>query len=151
VIVNGIFWSSLSVLFIPQTGSICVPAVILAYPDQRGYHYLSPASTMTAKSVEPDSDGHTIFAPSGSETDVEVNGASTSDDQDKQQALQKRLTLTFKNVTVRVAAPGEALGETLWSRADPGKLLGLLHSEEHPKRVRMQENSGLCIFLALRD
>ena len=33
--------------------------------------------------------------------------------------VQKRLTLTFKDVTVRVTASGAMLGETLFSRYDP--------------------------------
>jgi hypothetical protein len=39
-------------------------------------------------------------------------------------------------VTVRVTAPDQALGETLWSRADPRQLLGLFGSTNQPKRVR---------------
>jgi hypothetical protein len=105
---------------------------------------------MAAKSADPDSGGNTIFASSASETDVEVNGAPAGDEPNKQEAFQKRLTLTFKNVSVQVAAPGEALGETLWSRANPGKLLSLFRRTETPKMVSM-DTLSLHMYLLLLD
>jgi len=81
-------------------------------------------------------DGQTVFDASASETDVEVTRAFADVDRHKEDAFQKRLTLTFKNVTVNVTAPGEALGETLWSRVNPSQLRSVFHQEKPAKRVR---------------
>ena len=80
-------------------------------------------------------DGNTVFDASASETDVEVNRVFADEEQHKIEGLQKRLTLTFRNVTVNVMAPGEALGETLWSWANPSQLLSVFQRGEHTKRV----------------
>ena len=79
--------------------------------------------------------GHGMFHSSETDTDVEANGYDIGSERRKE-SVQKRLTLTFKAVDVRVTAPEQALGETLWSRADPRQLLDLFRRGEHPKRVR---------------
>ncbi len=86
------------------------------------------------------SSGHTtVFDTSASDTDVEV-ARGFADDVEQQRpkdndSLQKRLTLTFKNVTVNVTAPGEALGDTLWSWADPSQLVDVFRKPGGAKRV----------------
>lgn len=69
---------------------------------------------------------------SSSDTDVEVENV---DEERGKDHIQKRLALTFQDVTVRVTAPDEALGETLWSRVDPRQLAGLFKGAR-PMRVR---------------
>ncbi|KAL2132058.1 hypothetical protein VTI74DRAFT_4260 [Chaetomium olivicolor] len=94
-------------------------------------------------SAEAAADGHPVFDASASETDVEVNHAFADEERQKDDALQKRLTLTFKNVTVNVTSPGEALGETLWSWVNPSQSLSLFfRREEHTKRTILHEVSG---------
>ncbi len=80
-------------------------------------------------------DGNAVFDASASETDVEVNRVFAEEERHKYEDFQKRLTLTFKNVTVNVTAPGEALGETLWSWANPSQLLSVFQRAERTKRV----------------
>lgn len=76
--------------------------------------------------VEKDGRGNEL--QSASETDIEAQKdydyrlASTS--------VRKRLTLTFKNLTVRGTSSDEALGETLWSRVDPTQLLDIFCSRK---------------------
>jgi hypothetical protein len=50
-------------------------------------------------------------------------------------ALRKRLTLTFRNLNIRVTAPDAALGETLLSYADPRHVLDFFRKSRQPKRV----------------
>ena len=77
-----------------------------------------------------------LFHSSASETDVEASGYPRDGDY-KGNSPQKRLTLTFKDVTVKVTAPDQALGETLWSRVDPRQLKYILRSGDQHKRVGM--------------
>jgi hypothetical protein len=49
--------------------------------------------------------------------------------------IRKRLTVTFRDLNVRVTAPDAALGNTLWSEVDPRQLGGLLKRGDRPKRV----------------
>ncbi|KAF9888262.1 hypothetical protein FE257_008831 [Aspergillus nanangensis] len=56
--------------------------------------------------------------------------------------IQKRLTLTFRNLSVHVTAPDAALGETLLSYADPRQFLGFLHRSSKPKRTILKDVSG---------
>ncbi|KAF7561005.1 hypothetical protein G7046_g3143 [Stylonectria norvegica] len=56
--------------------------------------------------------------------------------------IQKRLTLTFRDVTVKVTAPDAALGETLWSRLDPSQWLAVFRSNNQPKRTILNEVTG---------
>lgn len=86
-------------------------------------------------SAESVADGHTIFDASASETNVEDNHVFADGEQPKGDAFQKRLTLTFKNVTVNVTAPGEALGDTLLSWVNPSQLLSPFRKGEHTRRV----------------
>ncbi|KAF4445685.1 ATPase [Fusarium albosuccineum] len=76
---------------------------------------------------------------SSSDTDVEVDDV---DEERGKDHIQKRLALTFQNVTVRVTAPDEALGETLWSRVDPRQLGGLFTRSNRPKRTILHDVSG---------
>ncbi|KAJ4183507.1 hypothetical protein NW755_009542 [Fusarium falciforme] len=76
---------------------------------------------------------------SSSDTDVEVENV---DEERGKDHIQKRLTLTFQDVTVRVTAPDEALGETLWSRVDPRQLAGLFKGNNRPMRTILNEVSG---------
>lgn len=71
--------------------------------------------------------------PSPSDTEVEVEN---NDDGQGKDFIQKRLTLSFRNLTVRVMAADEALGETLWSRVDPTQLKHLFTRNTQPMRVR---------------
>ncbi|KAH7152018.1 ABC-2 type transporter-domain-containing protein [Dactylonectria estremocensis] len=76
---------------------------------------------------------------SSSATDVEPESADQERGKD---FIQKHLTLTFKDVTVNVTAPDEALGETLWSRVDPRQLLDLFGRHENSKRTILHEVTG---------
>lgn len=80
-------------------------------------------------------DGHIASDSSTSEKDVEVFHTVADAKRHEDVGVQKRLTLTFKHVTVNVTAPGETLGETLWSWANPSQLLSLFRSGNHTKRV----------------
>ncbi|KAK4038643.1 ABC-2 type transporter-domain-containing protein [Parachaetomium inaequale] len=93
-------------------------------------------------STEAAADGHADFDGLASETDVEINPAFSDEERHKNAAFQKRLTLSFKNVTVNVTTAGEALGETLWSYANPTQLLSLFRRGEHTKRAILHEVSG---------
>lgn len=53
--------------------------------------------------------------------------------------IRKRLTVTFRDLNVRVTAPDAALGDTLWSEMDPRQLGGLLNRSNSPKRVRFNQ------------
>ncbi len=86
-------------------------------------------------STKTAADGNAVFDASASETDVELNRVFADEERHKDKEFQKSLTLTFKNVTVNVTAPGEALGETLWSWANPSQLLSVFQRGEHTKRV----------------
>jgi ATP-binding cassette subfamily G (WHITE) protein 2 (SNQ2) len=50
--------------------------------------------------------------------------------------ILKRLTLTFRDLTVNVTAADAALGQTLLSVVDPRQLLDYLRKRVKPKRVR---------------
>lgn len=76
---------------------------------------------------------------STSETDIEAQEPYA----EPASSAPKRLTLTFKNLTVRVAPTAEALGETLWSRVDPTQLLTPFRSRNTgTKRVRWHDHRG---------
>ena len=89
--------------------------------------------TMIEQRVQPGTQGQDLHLGSSSDTDVE---AEIADEERGKDFIQKRLTLTFQDVSVRVTAPDEALGETLWSRVDPRQLKGLFGSNPRPRRVR---------------
>ena len=63
--------------------------------------------------------------PSSGTVDLECGGG----------AIRKRLTLTFRNLNVRVTAPDAALGDTLLSYADPRQLLDVFRRSRKNKRV----------------
>jgi ATP-binding cassette, subfamily G (WHITE), member 2, SNQ2 len=86
-------------------------------------------------SPESATNGHNVFDASGSDTNVEDNQAIAGEEHHKDNALQKRLTLTFQNVTVNVAAPGEALGDTLLSWVNPSQLLNPFRKGDRTQRV----------------
>lgn len=54
--------------------------------------------------------------------------------------ISKRITLTFRNLSVRVRAADAALGQTLLSVADPRQLVDFFRKDDKPKRV-----SGITI------
>jgi hypothetical protein len=51
-------------------------------------------------------------------------------------SIRKRLTVTFRDLNVRVTAPDAALGSTLWSEIDPRQLRDLFKRTQKHKRVR---------------
>lgn len=71
---------------------------------------------------------------SGTATPVDVeNGVD---------GIRKRLTITFRDLNVRVTAPDAALGSTLLSRVDPRQFAALFKRDESPKRVHHQIQYG---------
>lgn len=49
--------------------------------------------------------------------------------------ISKRITLTFRDLSVHVRAADAALGQTLLSAADPRQLLDFFRKDNTPKRV----------------
>ncbi len=78
---------------------------------------------------------------SASETEVENENENVVPEIEKS-ASQKQLSLTFRDLTIRVTAPDEALGETLLSRVDPRPMMNLFGSKEHHKRVSYSRITG---------
>ena len=68
---------------------------------------------------------------SGTITPVDLESVDRSD------GIQKRLTVTFRDLNVRVTAPDAALGSTLWSEVDPRQLRALFTRKQKHKRVNM--------------
>lgn len=68
---------------------------------------------------------------SGTVTPVDLESASHAG------SIRKRLTVTFRDINVRVTAPDAALGSTLWSEVDPRQLGGLFTGQKKHKRVNM--------------
>jgi len=67
------------------------------------------------------------------------SGAVTPADVEKGSGnIRKRLTVTFRDLNVRVTASDAALGSTLWSEVDPRQLGELLNRKKRPKRVRKE-------------
>ncbi|KAJ6075741.1 hypothetical protein N7499_007722 [Penicillium canescens] len=56
--------------------------------------------------------------------------------------IRKRLTVTFRDLNVRVTAPDAALGSTLWSEVDPRQLGGLIKRGDRPKRTILKDIGG---------
>lgn len=94
----------------------------------------TPTDTDTVAELPRQSVLHGQGSQYGSSSDTDVEQESVDQERGKD-FIQKHLTLTFKDVSVRVTAPDEALGETLWSRVDPRQLLDLFSRDERPKRV----------------
>lgn len=74
----------------------------------------------------------------GSSSDTEVEPKNVGGDIEMG-AMKKQLSLTFRDLTIRVTAPDEALGETLLSRVDPRQLMSLFGSKQHKQRVSSKE------------
>ncbi|CAI7593159.1 unnamed protein product [Penicillium pancosmium] len=70
---------------------------------------------------------------SGTATPVDVEFGNSQ--------IRKRLTVTFRDLTVRVTAPDAALGDTLWSEVDP-RQLGNLFNKKKSKRSILKDVSG---------
>ncbi|CAH0037575.1 unnamed protein product [Clonostachys solani] len=84
------------------------------------------------------------------ESTTATSSSSSSDTENQENALEevksrdfvpKRLTLSFKDLTVRVTASSEALGETLWSRVDPGQLKSFF-TRKTPRRAILNNVTG---------
>jgi hypothetical protein len=63
------------------------------------------------------------------------NSSSVTDVESGDRQVQKRLTLTFRKINVRVTAPDAALGDTLLSVADPRQFIKGFYKSQQPKRV----------------
>ena len=98
-----------------------------------------PGNTTTTLHAD-DTDTAVELSAAPSEKNVKSENGEASSDRDH---IPKRLTLSFRNLTVRVTAPDEALGETLWSRADPRQLMGLFDWKERPARVIIPSKGGM--------
>ncbi|CEJ61673.1 Putative Localization: integral membrane protein [Penicillium brasilianum] len=72
---------------------------------------------------------------SGTLTPVDLESAS-------HEGIQKRLTVTFRDINVRVTAPDAALGSTLWSEVDPRQLRSLFTRQQKHKRTILKDVSG---------
>ncbi|KAE8311860.1 ABC-2 type transporter-domain-containing protein [Aspergillus transmontanensis] len=70
--------------------------------------------------------------PSSGTVDLERGGG----------AIRKRLTLTFRDLNVRVTAPDAALGDTLLSYADPRQLLDIFRKSRGNKRTILKDING---------
>ncbi|KAJ5101248.1 hypothetical protein NUU61_003470 [Penicillium alfredii] len=71
------------------------------------------------------------------------SGIATPVDVEKGKFHQrKRVTVTFRDLNVRVTAPDAALGSTLWSEIDPRQLWSLWKRAEQPKRVILKNIGG---------
>jgi ATP-binding cassette, subfamily G (WHITE), member 2, SNQ2 len=69
------------------------------------------------------------------------SGTSTPVDvENRREEIRKRLTVTFRDLNVRVTAPDAALGSTLWSEVDPRQLVGFFRRNQRPKRVRFDRS-----------
>ena len=65
--------------------------------------------------------------------------------------IRKRLTVTLRDLNVRVTAPDAALGSTLWSEVDPRQLGGLIKRGDRPKRVGVPPQIEEYILTYLSD
>ncbi|KAJ5151568.1 hypothetical protein N7492_009863 [Penicillium capsulatum] len=76
---------------------------------------------------------------------METSSSGTATPEDVENGvgqIRKRLTLTFRDLTVRVTAPDAALGSTLWSEVDPRQLSDLFARKIKPKRAILKDVSG---------
>ncbi|OJJ50398.1 hypothetical protein ASPZODRAFT_110765 [Penicilliopsis zonata CBS 506.65] len=74
---------------------------------------------------------------------MDSSSTATSTDLEQQDGgLRKRLTLTFRDLTVNVTAPDAALGDTLWSEIDPRQVTGWFRRNERPKRTILNKING---------
>ncbi|KAH8703108.1 putative ABC multidrug transporter [Talaromyces proteolyticus] len=73
---------------------------------------------------------------------MDSHSSSTIDLEVGQSEIQKRLTVTFRNINVHVTAPDMALGETLASVADPRQVLNNFRKDQRPKRTILKDVTG---------
>ncbi|KAJ5767493.1 hypothetical protein N7533_000076 [Penicillium manginii] len=64
---------------------------------------------------------------SGTATPVDVEFGTSQ--------IRKRLTVTFRDLTVRVTAPDAALGDTLWSEVDPRQLSNIFNKKKSKRSI----------------
>lgn len=76
--------------------------------------------------------GHTQETQFSSASETDIEAQDPHSDPRAAYLAPKRLTLTFKNLTVRVPPTGEALGETLWSRVDPTQIAAFFRNRRAP-------------------
>ncbi|RAK96058.1 putative ABC multidrug transporter [Aspergillus ibericus CBS 121593] len=70
------------------------------------------------------------------------SSSGTVDIESGDSSIYKRLTLTWRNVSVHVTAPDAALGDTLLSVADPRQALGWFKGGSRPKRTILKDVTG---------
>ncbi|PLB46565.1 hypothetical protein P170DRAFT_363672 [Aspergillus steynii IBT 23096] len=70
------------------------------------------------------------------------SSSGTLDLESVNQQLRKRLTLTFRDLNVRVTAPDAALGDTLLSYADPRPYINMFRKSQQPKRTILKDVTG---------
>jgi hypothetical protein len=63
------------------------------------------------------------------------SSSSTIDLEQGGSGITKKLSLTWRDLSVHVTAPDAALGDTLWSVADPRQVLDWFRRGSKPKRV----------------
>lgn len=80
---------------------------------------------------------HSASETPASETDVEL-GKNHNEEGPTDDSIPKQLTLTFRDVTVKVKASEEALGPTLLSHVDPRQFLAPFQGAKHPSRVGLE-------------
>ncbi|KAJ5771410.1 uncharacterized protein N7511_003461 [Penicillium nucicola] len=68
--------------------------------------------------------------------------ATPVDLENGQDQIRKRLTVTFRDLNVRVTAPDAALGSTLWSEVDPRQIGSLIKRGNRPKRTILKDLAG---------
>lgn len=87
-----------------------------------------------ATSASPRTEGPDTVLDSSDSSREKITESGNGDELQKD-FIPKRLTLSFRNLTVRVTAADEALGETLWSRADPRQVRELFNWRQSLDRV----------------
>ncbi|KAL3484275.1 ABC-2 type transporter-domain-containing protein [Aspergillus germanicus] len=70
------------------------------------------------------------------------SSSSTIDLEQGRSGLTKKLSLTWRDISVHVTAPDAALGDTLWSVADPRQVLDWFRHGNKPKRAILQDLTG---------
>ncbi|KAL4778651.1 ABC-2 type transporter-domain-containing protein [Aspergillus varians] len=74
--------------------------------------------------------------------DTSSSSSGTIDLEQGSSGIAKRLTITFRNLSVHVTAADSALGATMWSVADPRQLLECFRGTERPKRTILKDLTG---------
>ncbi|KAA8642482.1 hypothetical protein EYZ11_001053 [Aspergillus tanneri] len=73
---------------------------------------------------------------------MDSSSSGTIDVESVRTQIRKRLTITFRDVSVRVTAPDAALGDTLLSVANPWEYLDGLRNSRQPKRTIIKDVTG---------